>query len=607
MASKRAYRILALFVAAFIAGSGTISRAHAQTCFLGEHGDVVCPRGGIPPFTADPGILIGLPGSFNPARPIIFGFLPTGPMPATLPQIGACRGVSPYEIFSQREQARNGYHLVVYRDALGRLMAGVGHIVTPADGLTLGSIVTPFQIKAWWDADSAAAYAAAQAQAKMAGICDGCFVSALASVNYQMGTAWITKFPGVWAAIMAGNYDEAADMLNGTAWAAQDPIRVRDFQMALHSLPPKSIWNCFTAPPIIPIPDICDFVPELCEPFYNPCADGGTGGGNPGSVCSSLGWLSGAYEPRPGFEALRPNNPAKSNICLSFSKTADNWADLSDASGGTVDHWLHEGCQNLIVALRIFPMGPTFKTEECPSNYRRIANGEFDSYYIAMAEDLKRAGVPANAVFRIGWELNSDYPWGILGCRTPADAQTYIAGFRHIVDLLRAHFSNEFTVSWNFLKRSSQLALPIDSYYPGDTYVDYISVDYYDAWPNSPTMDAFNALANDGTATVPLGINTWLAYATSKGKKIAFDEWGVVPPSRNGAGDNPVYIQAMFEWFRAHACSLGYESYFNGASRGHGLDNGDNPRSTEMYRSLWGPSTSRPRGEDEVCSCTPAP
>jgi GH24 family phage-related lysozyme (muramidase) len=536
---------------------------------MGPHGDVICP---LDPRHPDGGGIRDPDDVNNP------GWTPLSLPPADpIPGLGSCSGQNPLDVFREHARAREGYSLRVYADNLGNPTVGIGHLVVPADHLKIGDVITEERAMAFWEEDSRNAFNAALKQAKEAGICDPCFIAALAAVDYQLGVNWRSKFPIVWALIAAGRYEEAASMLETSAWMQQTPVRVRDFQMALRSLPPKPpsclITSGVPGHPVDPAPS-----------------------------CSTIGWLSGAYQPGPGFEALRPNNPAKSNICTVFVTHATDWAGLTGASSfNTSRQWMANGCANLIVSFRTLP--GSFSADSCTDNYRRIAEGEFDDYYIAMATNMKNAGVPANAVIRIGWELNSDFPWGLLGCRTAEGAQAYIAGHRHIVDLLRMYFGDQFTVSWNFLKEANKLALPIDSYYPGNEYVDNINVDYYDAWPGATSVAEFNAFANQGSVTSPQGINTWLAYAQSKGKKIGFDEWGIVPAERNGHGDNPAYIQAMYEWFQMHSCQVAYESYFNGHERGHALGGSEHPAASSMYASLWGRSETTEL--KPPCSCTP--
>lgn len=111
-----------------------------------------------------------------------------------------------------------------------------------------------------------AAFNAAVEQAKEAGICDSCFIAALASVNLQLGTNWTTKYTYKWSLIMAGKYDAAADRTLVGEWYQQTPVRARDFEMALRALPPKPP-ACVLNPPIVLPPKLCDIVPELCEPI----------------------------------------------------------------------------------------------------------------------------------------------------------------------------------------------------------------------------------------------------------------------------------------------------------------------------------------------------
>ena len=81
---------------------------------------------------------------------------------------------------------------------------------------------------------------AARSQAAEAGITDTAFLPYLASVNFQLGTAWTGTFPNTWRMIVDGRYEDAAKALDGTKWAQQTPVRVKDFQGALRKLPLKS-------------------------------------------------------------------------------------------------------------------------------------------------------------------------------------------------------------------------------------------------------------------------------------------------------------------------------------------------------------------------------
>jgi GH24 family phage-related lysozyme (muramidase) len=82
--------------------------------------------------------------------------------------------------------------------------------------------------------------AAAQAEAAEAYITDSEFIPYLASVNFQLGTRWTASFPHTWQMIRDGDYEGAANALEGTQWARQTPVRVKDFQQALRRLAEKA-------------------------------------------------------------------------------------------------------------------------------------------------------------------------------------------------------------------------------------------------------------------------------------------------------------------------------------------------------------------------------
>lgn len=347
--------------------------------------------------------------------------------------------------------------------------------------------------------------------------------------------------------------------------------------------------NCWGT--TIPVNKPGPLIPIIPPGGGGPSAPPGVGPSCPTLACNDLGWLSGGYQTHlTDFMALRPNN-SPTQICSVFSTTGNDWANITRVTDGTIQDALRAKCCNLIVALRVFPMNTN--GSNC-DQWRRAASGEYDNYYRQMAARMK-AGIPPNAVIRVGWELNSDYPWGIMNCRTDQEIEWYKSGHRRIVDILRSDYSNQMKVSWNFLKNTGKLSRPLIDYYPGGDYIDYISIDYYDNQVDSTTVTAFDAFGRRGSTAKPFGIYTWLDFANSVGKLIAFDEWGLVPPDRGGKGDNPGYIEGMFRFFEKNKSKVAYEAYFNGGSRGHKLSNlpgAEHPRASAMYQSLYGPSNA---------------
>ncbi|MEK0086009.1 hypothetical protein U1T56_22870, partial [Geminicoccaceae bacterium SYSU G07066] len=96
----------------------------------------------------------------------------------------------------------------------------------------------------------------------------------------------------------------------------------------------------------------------------------------------------------------------------------------------------------------------------------------------------------------------------------------------------------------------------------------------------------------------PVGLGAWLAWAKAKGKRFSVPEWGVsdhypgMPCADNGF-DNPFFIEKMYQFFRANAAVMAYESYFNGG--GSIIPPGvhkiyppaNNPAAAARYQQLW--------------------
>jgi GH24 family phage-related lysozyme (muramidase) len=142
--------------------------------------------------------------------------------------------------FEKLMALREGRKNTVYKDTLGKLTVGIGHLVLAEDQLRIGDMITDERVSALFAKDGAAALAAARSQAVEAGITDSSFIPYLASVNFQLGVKWTHTFPDTWKIIVEGDYESAAQALEGTIWARQTPVRVKDFQDALRRLPAKS-------------------------------------------------------------------------------------------------------------------------------------------------------------------------------------------------------------------------------------------------------------------------------------------------------------------------------------------------------------------------------
>lgn len=131
---------------------------------------------------------------------------------------------------------REGVRTKVYKDSLGYPTVGVGHLVKPEDGLSVGDKISKEQVAELLRKDASWAYEAAQEQAAELGITNPKFVATLASVNYQLGEGWRKEFPNTWQKLKDGDYDGAARNVENSLWARQTPKRTGDFVSAIRDI-----------------------------------------------------------------------------------------------------------------------------------------------------------------------------------------------------------------------------------------------------------------------------------------------------------------------------------------------------------------------------------
>lgn len=293
---------------------------------------------------------------------------------------------------------------------------------------------------------------------------------------------------------------------------------------------------------------------------------------------SGLPWASGAAGDHTQLERLRGRRLDAKTMFVSQR----SWGQMIRDAGYA--RRLGRGGGRVIVAVGMMP-----KTHR--AQHRQCARGQFDAHIRAFGRQLVAAGEP-NAILRLGWEANriGSFAWAVTG-----DGSSYKACFRRWVSVLRSVGRQRFVIDWNMGQRGTWRN-PVQRMYPGNDVVDVIGVQYYDRCPPVRTVAQWNRKINAKARAGTLGgINSWLRFARSKGKRLSIPEWGI-GGSRNVCGqpgfDNPFFIRQMHNWLRQHARSIAYEAYFNAdgpKNRGssHKLGGGRNPRAAASYRSLW--------------------
>lgn len=141
----------------------------------------------------------------------------------------------PSEEYFDHLSLREGFRNRVYKDSLGKLTVGTGHLLTPEEcemykegDLWEGDLEEQFRN------DATKAFEAGLKQANKLGLAN-CrdLVEALAHVSFQLGTAWYTIHKKTWGLLEEHRFPEATVECMDSIWYKQTPIRVKDFQLGL--------------------------------------------------------------------------------------------------------------------------------------------------------------------------------------------------------------------------------------------------------------------------------------------------------------------------------------------------------------------------------------
>jgi hypothetical protein len=212
-------------------------------------------------------------------------------------------------------------------------------------------------------------------------------------------------------------------------------------------------------------------------------------------------------------------------------------------------------------------------------------NGDYNQYWATFAQTMNSTGLAAQGtIIRLGWEFNESTDWG-----TPTQFATC---WQQIVSTVQA-IAPGLQWDWN-VNRGSSGDMPDDSVlsaYPGDAYVNIIGIDSYDDY--TPV----NAGGWQQQLNGPYGLNYWLNFAKEHGKKLSVPEWGLVSTNQYGSeagGDDPTYIQDMYNFFVANRAYIAFESYYDSGNADNSIYYPSQfPNGAAEYAQLW---SSAPTG-----------
>lgn len=226
-----------------------------------------------------------------------------------------------------------------------------------------------------------------------------------------------------------------------------------------------------------------------------------------------------------------------------------------------------------------------------------ISEGVHDSYLRQYARDIAANGLPL--VIRMNPEMNGDwYRWAEPNPDFDNPPGSYVAAWRHIHDLFAEEGANDLVIwlwSPNRIDNISRLP-PIDDYYPGDDYVDWVGMTgYYRPEDEAPTFaSTYDATLAELRRVAP-------------GKPIILSEVGAT----ESGGRKPEFIADFFAGLPRNPDVIGF-LWFNYVVTEDGRTNDWRVQSsrevTDAFRAgLYASGYGRDRGKQPRLVTTPPP
>lgn len=290
------------------------------------------------------------------------------------------------------------------------------------------------------------------------------------------------------------------------------------------------------------------------------------GGGDPGTRAA---WTSAYYAPQ---------------VWTSFQDYENSWTQKADSIRRKQSLYLPATFDGstmnvLTLGLILSGTGPHSQAQN-PTALKAAAGGADVSGWAEIAQAINDNSMDApSTVLRIGHEASGNwYPWA-TNCESDLEA-AYRGAWAHAHDAIAAACPH---VRFDLCLNTGRGGVPaIGGHYPGDDYIDIISLDIYDYGTPATTAALFLKMQN-GEGFAEVG-----AFADDHGKKFAIDEWGVGTQDDQSKRDNPFFVSSIFSSLagldQRYPGIVSHDSYFNSANN-HNLSR--NPKSAAQYQSLW--------------------
>lgn len=218
-------------------------------------------------------------------------------------------------------------------------------------------------------------------------------------------------------------------------------------------------------------------------------------------------------------------------------------------------------------------IGQSLVPSDVDPNWRREgAAGDFDKYAETLARNLVAAGV-GNAVIRLAPEMNGTWNLDNVGA-TATEMHEWTAYWTRVVTVMRSVPGAAFVFDWNL--SVGYRALPLSEIYPGDSVVDIIGLDIYDTGSATDPDQRWSDLRAQ-----PGGVDDIVSFAVAHRKPVSVPEWGEVPVTQHGGGDDPAFVRHVAGFVAEN--DVVYNGYWD-ASSSKTLDLQQTPNTLATYR-----------------------
>jgi IPT/TIG domain/Glycosyl hydrolase family 26 len=296
------------------------------------------------------------------------------------------------------------------------------------------------------------------------------------------------------------------------------------------------------------------------------------------------------------------NNPAGvSAFAAETGGTASIYSDYLQGSAGwpgevgtsTSSPWILSQLKGKLGGSRLVLSVP-LQDISGESNQQSLASyaanpATWDAEFSILAKNLVADGF-SNAIIRLMWEPDS---LGIYSNDDLTSAANYATVWRDAYGAMASVAGANFAWAWYWAATFD--ATTDNTAYPGNAYVNYVSLDFYDqSWISTCAIPyngtVFSASQEACLWSAPNGYSAVLKsfsnFANGVQKPMAFGEWGeITRADKHGGGDDPTFINDFSAWLKTN--NVAWISYFDFNSGGNSIL-ANYPNSLAAYKTDLG-------------------